>query len=224
MTNLIIKKLKSGKGQAYTYLVGCKETKKAVVIDPCKKIPELLAMAEEDGLSIEYIFNSHYHFDHTNGNRELKKHTNARIVIHKSDARSLRCPFHIVKLFTSCYSYSPKPDILIENDRELKVGNIVFKILHTPGHSPGCICFYTDGYLFSGDTLFVGRTGRTDLPGGNADDMGKSMRKLIRLLPGETLVYPGHDYGDTPTTTLQHEQKHNTRAKELGFYKDVEGV
>lgn len=216
---MIIKKIQSGKMEALTYLIGCEESKEAVVIDPCKRIEELMAMAEKEGLKINYIFNTHYHFDHTNGNRKLKNLTGAKILIHKADHSSLRCPIHIVKLFTNCWSYSPKPDIVITEDCDFMVGKLGFKIVHTPGHSPGGICFYTGGVLFTGDTLFVGRTGMTELPGGSAKAMGESIRKLLKTFPGDTVVYPGHDYGDTPTTTLAYEQEFNERAHELGFYK-----
>lgn len=216
---MIIKKIQSGVMEAFTYLIGCEETKEAVVIDPCQRIEELVEMVNKEGLEIKYIFNSHYHFDHTNGNRKLKELTGARILIHKADRRSLRCPIHIVKFFTKCWSYSPKPDIIITEDCDFMVGKLSFKIIHTPGHSPGGLCFYTNGALFSGDTLFVGRTGMTNLPGGSAEAMGASIRKLLAMLPGDTTVYPGHDYGDSPTTTLAHEQRYNERAHELGFYK-----
>lgn len=125
-----------------------------------------------------------------------------------------------MKLITKCWSYSPKPDIVITEDCDFMVCKLSFKIVHTPGHSAGGICFYTEGVLFSGDTLFVGRTGMTNLPGGSEAAMGESIRKLMKIFPGDTAVYPGHDYGATPTTTLAHEQKFNERAQELGGYKE----
>jgi len=104
------------------------------------------------------------------------------------------------------------------DETELAVGMITVRIYHTPGHTPGGICLYAEGDLFTGDTLFVGDSGRTDLAGGDRKALGASIRMLMNDLPDETVVWPGHDYGPTPSSTLGWEKLHNVNAKEYGYY------
>jgi glyoxylase-like metal-dependent hydrolase (beta-lactamase superfamily II) len=104
---------------------------------------------------------------------------------------------------------SPPADILVKNGEIISTGNIELKVIHTPGHSPGGICLYTLGYIFTGDTLFVEAVGRTDLPGGSWQIMYNSIQTKLFTLPDDTKVMPGHNYGRTPTSTIGHEKKHN---------------
>jgi len=106
-------------------------------------------------------------------------------------------------------SQSPPADILVQDGQTISVGNIELKVIHTPGHSPGGICLYTPGYVFTGDTLFVEAVGRTDLPGASWQTMYDSIKTKIFTLPDDTVVMPGHNYGRTPTSTVGHEKKHN---------------
>jgi glyoxylase-like metal-dependent hydrolase (beta-lactamase superfamily II) len=99
------------------------------------------------------------------------------------------------------------------------VGEITFEVIHTPGHTPGGICLYAEGNLFTGDTLFVGDSGRTDLAGGHRPTLGASIRRLMQL-PDDTAVWPGHDYGPTPTSTLHWEKRNNVNAVEYGYYEE----
>lgn len=199
------------------YIIGCEETKKAVVIDPGGKYKQILNAIERHNLKVEYIFNTHHHADHTGLNRKLIKKTGAKLLIHKAEIPYLRQLISGVKVFTLNMSLSPKPDIIIEKDTTITVGTITFQILHTPGHSPGGLCFYANGILFTGDTLFVGRSGVTHFKGGSYSSMGKSLKKIIETYPGETKVYPGHDYGAIPTSTLDIEKKSNVTIKEFGL-------
>jgi glyoxylase-like metal-dependent hydrolase (beta-lactamase superfamily II) len=200
---VIIKQLLVGSWDVFCYLVGCKKTREAVVIDPGGEVDRILEAAEKENLKIRYIVNTHFHGDHTLGNRELKEKTGALIVLHALDDDLLRGPL--------------KADIRVTGETTLKVGEIVFQILHTPGHSPGGICLYAQGNLFTGDTLFVGDSGRTDLVGGHRPTLGASLRRLMTL-PEETVVWPGHDYGPSPTSTIGREKRTNINAKEYGFY------
>ena len=174
--------------------------------------------AKENNLIIEYIFNTHYHADHTCGNRKLKKLTNAKILIHKLEVKQLLQIINIIKVFTFNLELSPKPDIIIEKEQKFNVGNIIFKIIHTPGHTQGGLCFLAENNLFTGDTLFVGDSGRTDLKGGDRSTLGVSLRKIMFSLPEDTIVWPGHDYGITKTSTLGWERRNNINAKEYGYY------
>lgn len=174
-----------------------------MVIDPGGDVDMIAAKAKIERLNIKYIFNTHHHFDHTEGNAELKKLTGAKIVMHALEDDFVRG--------------DSKADIRLTDEKIFKVGDITFQIFHTPGHSPGGLCLYAEGQLFTGDTLFVGDSGRTDLAGGHRPTLGASIRMLMKL-PDDTIVWPGHDYGRTPSSTIGHEKKTNVNAKEYGYY------
>lgn len=196
---MIIRQLKIGPMDNFTYLVGCEETGKAMVIDPGPDPQRIVSEAEKQGLDIELIVNTHGHGDHTAGNTALKEITGAKIVIHSKDANAY-----------------PRADVQLTDETRLSVGEITFTVIHTPGHTPGGICLYAQGNLFTGDTLFVGDSGRTDLPGGHRPTLGASIRRLM-VLPDDTVVWPGHDYGPTPSSTLHWEKRHNVNAREYGY-------
>jgi hydroxyacylglutathione hydrolase len=198
---MFIKQILVGTWDVYCYLVGCEKTRAAIVIDPGASPGKIAKKAERAGLSIKYIVNTHRHSDHIAGNAKLKKITGAKIVMHALDA-------------VECAGI----DIALSEEKKLQVGELDFQIIHTPGHTPGGICLYAKGQLFTGDTLFVGDSGRTDLPGGNRKTLGASLRNIMKL-PGETVVWPGHDYGPTPKSTLAWEKKNNVNAREYGFYR-----
>lgn len=185
----------------FSYLVGCQKTKEAMVIDPGGDIDKIIKEAQKQNLFIKYILNTHYHWDHTLGNQDLKKQTGAQIVMHRADA-SL---------------YGQEIDICLEQEDTFQLGKINFQLFHTPGHTPGGICLYAQNKLFTGDTLFVGDSGRTDLAYSDRLTLAASIRKLMQL-PEETIIYPGHDYGPTPTSTIGWEKRNNVNAIEYGFY------
>lgn len=197
---MIIRQLKLGAMDNFCYLVGCEKTLQAVVIDPGANVKRILSEAERQKLKIAFIVNTHGHADHTAGCAELKRLTGARVIIHALEADAV-----------------PDADILWADESELKVGELTFNVLHTPGHTPGGICLYAEGNLFTGDTLFVGDSGRTDLPGGHRLTLGASIRRLMQL-PDATVVWPGHDYGPTKSSTLAWEKRHNVNAREYGYF------
>ena len=197
---MIIKQLDIGYMDNFCYIVGCEKTRKALVIDPGHDVDQIVSAAEKQGLEIETIVNTHAHGDHTAGNAELKSLTGAKIIIHALDAAGY-----------------PTADILLKDEKTLQLGGITFDVIHTPGHTPGGICLHTQGNLFTGDTLFVGDSGRTDLPGGDRPTLGKSIRRLMQL-PDDTIIWPGHNYGPTPTSTIGWEKRNNVNAKEYGYY------
>jgi glyoxylase-like metal-dependent hydrolase (beta-lactamase superfamily II) len=196
---MIIRQLQIGPMDNFTYIVGCEETGKAVVIDPGPDPQQIVSEAKKQGLDIVLIVNTHGHGDHTAGNTALKEITGAKIVIHSKDAKAY-----------------PRADVQLTDETRLSVGEIPFTVIHTPGHTPGGICLYAQGNLFTGDTLFVGDSGRTDLPGGHRPTLGASIRRLM-VLPDDTVVWPGHDYGPTPNSTLHWEKRHNVNAREYGY-------
>ncbi len=204
----------------FSYIIGCEKTGDAAVIDPGGEVERIIEEAKKAGLSIKYIFNTHYHADHTCGNGKLKKKTGAKILIHRLDLKQLVQPVNLVKIGTFMFQQSPKPDIIIDKDEFISVGEIKTRIIHTPGHTRGGICFLAGSNLFTGDTLFVGDSGRTNLPEGDRAALGASIRMLMNTLPDDTIVWPGHDYGPTPHSTLAWEKRNNINAVEYGFYSD----
>jgi hydroxyacylglutathione hydrolase len=197
---MLIKQLDIGYMDNFCYIVGCEKTRKALVIDPGRDVDRIVSAAEKQGLEIEAIVNTHAHGDHTAGNAELKSLTGAKIFIHALDAAGY-----------------PKADVFLKDEKTLQLGAITFEVIHTPGHTPGGICLHAQGNLFTGDTLFVGDSGRTDLPGGDRPTLGKSIRRLMQL-PDDTIIWPGHDYGPTPTSTIGWEKRNNVNAREYGYY------
>ncbi|RJR39572.1 MAG: MBL fold metallo-hydrolase [Desulfobacteraceae bacterium] len=195
---MIVKQLLVGGMDVFAYILGCETTREAMVIDPGGEEDRILEEAEKEGLRIRYILNTHGHWDHTVGNDRLKALTGASIVRHKLDA-------------------GPDVDILLVDEKPFRVGEITFTVFHTPGHSRGGVCLYADGQLFTGDTLFVGDSGRTDLPGGHRPTLGGSIRRLMEL-PDETIVWPGHHYGPTRNSTIGWEKRNNVNAREYGYY------
>jgi hydroxyacylglutathione hydrolase len=197
---MIIRQIPMGYLDNFSYLVGCEKTRKAMVIDPATPVDRIVAAAEREGLTIEQIVNTHGHGDHTAGNAELKRRTGARIFIHSRDADRY-----------------PGADVYLKDEASLQLGEISFQVIQTPGHTPGGICLHAQGNLFTGDTLFVGDSGRTDLEGGHRPTLGASIRRLMEL-PDETVVWPGHDYGPTRSSTIGWEKRHNANAREYGYY------
>ena len=196
----MIRQLATGYLDNFSYIVGCETTRKGLVIDPGPDPDIIVAAVEEEGLTIAMIVNTHGHGDHTAGNAALKARTGAPVLIHQGDA-------HLY----------PQADRLLSRETTLSLGQITFEVIHTPGHTPGGICLYAQGNLFTGDTLFVGDSGRTDLPGGDRPTLGASIRRLMRL-PDETVVWPGHDYGPSASSTIGWEKRHNVNAREYGYF------
>jgi hydroxyacylglutathione hydrolase len=200
---MIVRQIPVGEWEVFSYLIGDEKTREALVIDPGGDVELIASQAEEENLTIKYIFNTHHHGDHTYGNGALKKRTGAKIVIHELEDGFLRG--------------DTKADIRLKDEKTFQLGEITFQVFHTPGHSPGGICLYAEGQLFTGDTLFVGDSGRTDLVGGQRSTLGASIRRLMQL-PDDTVVWPGHDYGPTPSSTIGRERRTNINAKEYGYF------
>ena len=197
---MIIKQIEVGVMDNFSYLVSCEKTRRAMVIDPGAEAERIASVAQQEKLDIVTIVNTHGHGDHTAGNARLKSLTGATVLIHVLDADGY-----------------PQADRFLSDEKHLTLGRITLDIIHTPGHTPGGICIHAQGHLFTGDTLFVGDSGRTDLAGGHRPTLGASIRRLM-MLPDDTVVWPGHDYGPTPSSTIGWEKRHNVNAKEYGYY------
>jgi len=206
---MLVKQYEVGNFAIFCYLIGDEESQEGLFIDPADDANMLLAEAKSHGLNkIKYIVNTHSHIDHIMGNAEMAKKTGAKIVIHEEDAAALvGSPPYMLEIFSA--TASPPADSVVKEGDLIQVGNVKLKVIHTPGHSAGGICLYLDGMVFTGDTLFVGSVGRTDFPGSSWEVLEASIRQKLYVLPGETVVFPGHNYGSAPTTTIQYERRHN---------------
>ncbi|MCK4426075.1 MAG: MBL fold metallo-hydrolase [Deltaproteobacteria bacterium] len=213
---MILKVYTVGPLDVQAYIIGCPDTGEAMIIDPAGSEEKLAKEITDSGLTLRYIVNTHGHPDHTCGNQKMKALTGAPVLMHKADDIMFRNP-ETAEMFKA-WGFEPAPpaDEYIAHGDVIKVGNLRFEVIHTPGHSPGSVCLYGHGYIITGDTLFVGAVGRTDLPGGSFETLIKSLKTHIFPLPDPTIVLPGHDYGDRPTSTIGQEKKTNPYLTEFG--------
>jgi hydroxyacylglutathione hydrolase len=202
---LIIEFLPVGPIMANCYIVGCKETHEASVIDPGDEAERILIKLAEFKLKVKYIINTHGHFDHVGANRKMKEATGADILIHALDAPMLGSLAQAAASFGLKSENSPPPDKTVDDGDIITFGNISLKVIHTPGHSPGGISLYTPGFLFVGDTLFQGSIGRTDLPGGNFNTLKSSIQNKLFPLDDNIQVFTGHG----PETSIGKEKRYN---------------
>jgi glyoxylase-like metal-dependent hydrolase (beta-lactamase superfamily II) len=208
-----IKQIRLTKMANFCYLIGDETSKTCALVDPAFETERILDEANRLGYKINDIINTHGHSDHTAGNGAIKAATGARVLIHELEAKSLGKVLH--KTFSRLLGGkgSPSPDVLLQESDRIQIGMVHLEVLHTPGHTPGSICLYTDGHIFTGDTLFVGAVGRTDLPGGSTKQLLTSIQKKIYTLPGDTIVWPGHDYGPYPSSTVERVKNSNPFTK-----------
>jgi len=202
---LIIKGLEVGPLMANCYIVGCEKTQVAAVIDPGDEAEKILKTAKSQNLNIQYIINTHGHFDHVSGNRRLKEMTGARLMIHADDVSMLSRVASSAAVWGLKAEDSPKPDQELREGDTVTVGKLKLSVIHTPGHSPGGISLYTDDTVFVGDTLFAGSIGRTDFPGGDYNTLISSIREKLFVLGDNVRVFTGHG----PQTTIGKEKKFN---------------
>ena len=184
-----------GNMKNFSYIVGDTDTKTGVIIDPGRDIDKIITKVRLMDIEIKYILNTHSHWDHAMGNKETAQRTGAQIAIHES------API--------------QKDIGLKGGDVLKLGQQSIKVIHTPGHTPDSVCFLVTNknekkknFLFTGDTLFVGTCGRTDLPGGKESDLYESFKKIMKL-DDHVKICPGHDYGSRLISSIRYEKRHN---------------
>ena len=202
---MILATLPTGPLDVNCYIIGCETTRKAAVVDPGGHADDILQLLAQQNLQAELIINTHGHFDHIGGNRQLLQATGAELMIHQDDSSLLDRAGEHAAAFGLRAEPSPAPNRLLNGGEKLQVGELCLQVIHTPGHSPGGICLYIDGILLVGDTLFAGSIGRTDLPGGNHQLLIANIKEKLLPLPEKTKVYPGHG----PMTTIGEEKLHN---------------
>ena len=185
----MLRKLVVNPYQSNCYILGCNQTKEGLIIDPGGEVFAIINEITNLGLKIRYILLTHFHFDHTGGAQEIKGITQAPVWIHPLDASGLDF----------------QPDGNLSDGQKIALGRFMVTVIHTPGHSPGGVCFHAPGAVFTGDTLFAGSVGRTDFPGGDHNRLVNGVRQKIFPLGDELRVYPGHG----PHSTIQKERLTN---------------
>ena len=235
MATLYLRQLKAGRDFAkkdpvatqmanFVYLVGDRDVGRCVVVDPAWDVPGILAAAAADDMRIEGALVTHYHPDHVGGNifghdiaglAELMGTNPCPVHVHQAEA-------HGVKTVTALSDTD-----LVKHDSgdKLLVGEIEIELLHTPGHTPGSLCFRCGNGLIAGDTLFLQGCGRVDLPGGDVDEMYRTLTQRLATLPGDLVLYPGHNYGDKPSAPLTEVRQTNAylRVPDLATWRRYMG-
>ncbi|HDO34018.1 MAG TPA: MBL fold metallo-hydrolase, partial [Chromatiales bacterium] len=180
--------LELGPMENFVYLIRDHASGRAAVVDPAWEVPRILDLAREQGVRITDILLTHSHHDHVNGIRE---------VLEASDAR-----MHLLRAEAQFWGRHMDLPTLHHGGDVIELGDTSIEILHTPGHTPGSACYRVGDRLITGDTLFVFGCGRCDLPGGDPARMFDTLRRIAEHFPRETVIHPGHNYADTPTSTL----------------------
>jgi glyoxylase-like metal-dependent hydrolase (beta-lactamase superfamily II) len=199
---MIIKTIPVGQLEANCYVLADEDRNEAIIVDPGDEPDRILDEAGD--AEVTHIVLTHAHFDHAGAVAEIKKATGAPIVLHEDEQEVYASIQDHGAFWGFKVPPPPPPDLFVQEGHEIPVGKMLFSVLHTPGHSPGGICLYIQGTLITGDTLFMGSVGRTDLPGGSMAELRESFRKLMSL-PDDTRVYPGHG----PMTTIGKEKVEN---------------
>ena len=188
MSMLQIVQIHASEMDNFSYLIYCPETRLGAAVDPSMRPELLLEKADILGVRLELLLNTHGHQDHIAGNALILERTGAKLAAHPGDV--------------------PNPNISLMEGSRLELGSGIIEVMHTPGHTPGSVIFKTGDQIVTGDTLFVGRCGRADLPGSEVTALYNSLQRL-KTLPERTKVYPGHDYGPTVTSTIGWELRNN---------------
>ena len=196
-SELIAKKIVVGSMSENTYLVGSKESGECILIDPGAQADLILQEVEEAGLRVVLMVNTHGHGDHNGAIKEIKERTGAEFRIHQADVRVMAASMSWAPMMITGYQMPPPPDGFLNDGDELRVGGVMLMVLETPGHTPGSVCFYGEGMVFTGDTLFKGSIGRFDMDGGSGPQLLGSIESRLLTLPDDTVVMPGHGEGST---------------------------
>ncbi len=185
-----IEQIPVGRMANFSYIIYDPEILESIVVDPSWDLEKIFDFVKKNQLSVKYVLNTHTHFDHILGNDQVSLMTGAKVIQHKN---------------------SGEPhDLSVNNGDLITLGKSKIRVIFTPGHSPDSICLVVDEkYLLTGDTLFVGNCGRTDLPGSNPEQMYESLFHTIAKMDESLIIYPGHNYGHVPVSTIGDEKKNN---------------
>ncbi len=192
----------------FSYVIICIKTNKVAIVDPSYDASKILEYIISNNLKLQYIIITHYHGDHSNASNQVKNTIPSKIITSKYDGAKLDVDV----------------DITVSDNDQLRLGEVNLKFILTPGHTLGGICIIVDNEaIITGDTLFIGDCGRTDLPGGNIEQMFRTLKEKIIPLPDHLIVYPGHDYGDKPFDTLGNQKRTNKTllAKNLDEFSKI---
>lgn len=187
------------------YLIGCEQTKEAAVVDPGAEGQRILSRLEKHGLKCTKVILTHGHVDHIGALEDVLNATGAEVLIHEADAGMLTSPAKNLSTYMGTLLEFKDADRLLKDGDTIEVGTITLEVMHTPGHTPGGICLKVGDNLITGDTLFAGSIGRSDFPGGNHNQLIRSIKTKLLGFPGQTKVYPGHG----PASTIDEEKKLN---------------
>ncbi len=199
----------AGQMANFVYAVGDRQARKCLLVDPAWHVGDLLELVRQDDMQVAGILCTHYHPDHVGGEifghriegvAELLELVDVPVYANKHEVDGLRS-------YTGCDRLTVAAR---EGGDRLQIGAIDIELIHTPGHTPGSQCFLVDGKLVSGDTLFIEGCGRVDLPGGDADEMYRTLTQRFSRLADDVILYPGHNYAAKPTSTLGDERQNNT--------------
>jgi hydroxyacylglutathione hydrolase len=203
---LYVRQLKLGPMENFVYLVGAEGARETAIVDPAWDVAAGLRAAEEDGRTITHALISHHHFDHVNGLPEVLAQGAIRVFAHRADVPRLAPELQ--------REVTP-----LDAGEAVEVGPLRIAAMHTPGHTPGSTCWHAGDGLFAGDTVFVNACGRCDLAGGNPEQMFQSLKRVSQL-PDEVRLYPGHDYGDVPVSSVARERERNPYFQKLSSLTD----
>lgn len=192
-----------GQMRNFNYLAGCDSTGEAALVDPAWEVDRMLDRAAAEGLSVTHLLLTHTHPDHIEGLASAWSRTRATIHVH-----ALEAPAAAARLLAGGAAEGAAAIRDVADGGAIEIGSLPIRAMHTPGHTPGAVCYLVPGGVITGDTLFVGRCGRTDFPGSDPEAMYLSLRRLAAL-PEDTVVYPGHNYADRPTSTIGRERISN---------------
>ena len=200
-----VERIPAGIYAANCYLVYSENTKEGIVIDPGGDADDIMTRINELGLNIKYIVLTHGHGDHIAGINDLKNFIDVPVAIHKEDEYMLKNGDKNLSSLMAMGTIEVSPDILLDEGDKISFGDLVAEVIYTPGHTLGGISLKIGDSIFTGDTLFAGSIGRTDLQGGSYEDIISSIKNKILIYPDDTIIYPGHG----PATTIEKEKATN---------------
>ncbi|MBE7026186.1 MAG: MBL fold metallo-hydrolase [Ruminococcaceae bacterium] len=212
---MFFKMLSLGNMDNNCYILGDDKSKHALIIDAPAEAGAVLDVLEEEGLKLKFVLLTHSHYDHIGALDEICEQTGAEVMIHAFEEDAVNDPTVNLALYAGAPSPETTVSKTIVDTDVITLGDIDIKVLYTPGHTVGSVCYYTEGMLFSGDTLFLKDIGRCDLPGGDYKIIKESIKKQLYTLPDDTDVFPGHGRA----TTIGYEKEHNNYVQQDWEYE-----